>query len=710
MRAVVSLSCALLVLPLFGCQTIYKEVNATWPPKDTVQKQFDATTRAVADLAAMRSPNAFVTLKTTDWKPHLEALLLDQFPEIKSVDLASGRQELIAEVKFSGAFQLENGDKIQLAGTVKINLAASFNGSKVTLDPSFSQIVLTRASYRRVTIPKELVSWINKALNSFINNINGAIGTYGFDVRTDLFAQFTPDTVFDGSSNVQSPYGNPIKITVGMPTAALLVDVDGISLLAELVATSPERINSAIAKLNTKGIVAYDANDDDIQALRATCPEFLKFSDLPEAKAVVDACRQLPTKPLTALAAANATSSEFDKLFAAYGTQFSASVLGTTQSPIESFSASSASVQKTFLSSAVTLFTADAAFGASYLMPPQRLPFDETLTTSPHVDLDCGHTSVSSCPQFHCPDGNHCSYSCRSSRSCPSSCDWWRADCVAWKALCETIKAGEVAGCEVGRGVCLASCTAEFTAKTIACEAERLAKQAGCLLNQGWLDIWENKRIGNIKGSGSLENALGIVSIKATTKGPPLQVTPDFSQITLRGTVAAQADVHAKFTYTPLDLGHILCIAQWSGSISAHASAPQDEYELTGEITAEQNGDALNLWITSKPIGKTLKLNPAPVAALFEQNPQFAVICAPVAIAGLTVQIFGELKSLVTHKANDLNLLQDTFPFEIPSLHTPIVLQPIDLYFPTSTSSTLSPRLQLLPNWTGPNVTFRVKR
>jgi hypothetical protein len=350
-------------------------------------------------------------------------------------------------------------------------------------------------------------------------------------------------------------------------------------------------------------------------------------------------------------------------------------------------------------------------FGIYYNVGSSTMPFDETLRTQSAPDLHCDNIAVTCWPNFSCPGPGRCDYSCASGRNCPGGCSWWDAGCIAWKALCETLKAGETAGCEVGRGVCIAGCSAELAAKNIACNAEFLAKQAGCRLNQAWLNAWANIDIGNVKGSASIERTTVALEIKGSGVGAPaIEVTPNFDQFTIRGAVSATGDLKADFQYTPLNIGHILCIAQWSGSISAHAKATQLAYSVTGSILPQQIGDSLQLWVVSNPVDFALQLSPAPVAALFEQNPQAAIICAPATAIGITVQLFGDLKALITKKANDLNLLQDTFPYQIQSLRSPIVIQPIGFYFPTAPGSNPSPFLSLVPAWLDSSVSFTKKQ
>jgi hypothetical protein len=698
----------ILATLLAGCHLIDKRINETWPPKSGFDKQYDATLKSVGDLQGLGGANTYLTLKRSDWAPALERLLLTSAPQISKVSMDFGEQEIVANVEFSGTVPLDNGKDASLAGRASIVLAPSFDGSTLYVDPWFARIELTRGYYFGWELPPDIVQLVNGALNRLIANINGTIGKYAFQVDTGLFQQFDPMTLAQGDRNVRSAYGNPIKIETKVATASLLVDPTGVNVLARMTAAHPKRIASALAKVG--GITTAQAeSDEDLLALAAMCPDYLKMPLSPAVKPVHDACNALRAKARssTIRPMARASEDDFQKLYKEFRKNFLATT--ATTMGFESVAQTGLAVSKQFLANAINVSSSEAEFGLTYDAERSTMPFDDTLRTESAPDLKCSEIAAN-CPSVSCPTpGGRCDYSCSSGRGCPGSCDWWDVGCQGWKVTCEILKAGEIVGCNAGKGVCIATCLAELGAKRLACEAEAEAKKIGCRINQEWLNLWADRNIGNIKGSVTVQDAELLFQVKGRgVNAPALQVADDFSRFTINGAASASGSVHANFQYTPLDLGHILCVAQWQGGIQAHVAAAQTNYGISGTIEAKTVDDNLQLWVVGNPLDVTLALSPPPIVALFSQNPQAAIACAPALILGISVHLFGEIKGLLNRKQNETSLLKDTFKIQIQSLKSPIVIPPIVINFPPDPSGQAR-AIKAFPDWGTRNLMFTTR-
>ena len=112
---------------------------------------------------------------------------------------------------------------------------------------------------------------------------------------------------------------------------------------------------------------------------------------------------------------------------------------------------------------------------------------------------------------------------------------------------------------------------------------------------------------------------------------------------------------------------------------------------------------------TFDPITIPVQMHPGPVQALFEQNPQVAVICTPALILGLSAQLTGELIAAVTSKPNQLDLLKDKFEWTSGSMSMPMVIEPMGINFPAAPNSTVSPRVSLVPSVADRALIFRAE-
>jgi len=722
-----------LVAFLSGCSHLDKEINKRYPPKDSVDRQVGVTKIGLQSISQFSGANAVVSASAKDWQERLETVITTSVPQTTKAKVTFGKQEVVLEIEFAGTFPLDNGENVSLAGTSQIHLALAVQSSgplggttSLTLSPSFKRIVLTRASYSRWRVPDGIVDLVVKVLNRHIDNINGAIDSRAFSFTTEFLQQFDPAVFTAGGNDVASVYGKPIFLRTYVAQSALLIDEQSLRVLLELGAATSLDMQVALASVDPAAIrpaalaavppaktaalvnalcsdpsfrsaAAAGAADDRraIQALNAHCDQ----------AASVKAAAQLAVQST----AASTSDDEFRKLYDEYRSKFDSaqqSGLGqTTVEPGQSFAA----ISRRFVAGSINAIGQEAEIGVDIRLPDSSMPFDEELKLQPAPDLNCGDIEADCMPDFSCPDRCDRQHGSCSGRNCSRSCRWYDAPCHAWRGACEVLKAGENLACNVAKGGCLIACEAEKGLKVAACFARTEARRMGCRLNQEWLNAWGNQKIGRVDGTVGLRAGSLSLLIKADGGVPAFSVGENLDAVSMRASLAATSDVRSSIRYTPLDFGHLLCAGRWSGEVRARIGAGGQMFNPSGTITWAPLGDSLRLLASFSPITIPVQMKPGPVQALFEQNPHVAVICAPATILGLTAQLTGQLISAVTGKPNQLDLLKDKFDWSTGALSMPMTIEPMGINFPAAQSSTISPRVLLVPSVSDRALLFKTK-
>jgi hypothetical protein len=695
-----------------GCRHLEKQINAKWPPRTDFEKPYAATQVTQEALKNFTDPpDLYVGVRGTDIDDHLPALLMAKVPEIKALKITTRPQELVFDADFDGAF--ESG-KAQMKGRAIVHVAASLAGSRITLSPTFTRIVLSRVKYKKTDIPTDVVAILNAALERFRTNINGAIKDEVIDVTSSFVGEFDPKALAENQPNIRNVYGSPLKVNSGIADSALLIDLDGLHVLADVVNLPKAAFEEASAAL----IAMSKADPDEKEGLSAkanrearlsstqravldNCETYRRFAGAPAAADLIKACDVLETKLLAAQAvtAASApvgpiTEEELQRLHTEVKSAFIAksAALGT-QGELR-WTSTAAAVSKSFLSEGVNALSTDTQFGLVYDVPKNYLHFKEELQTGPAPSLKCDDNTTNcdnECAR-NCDPGWTCA-----ERGCPSDCGVFDVGCHAWKPVCEVLKATEKAGCqadqvryraqcEAGRGVCL-----------IGCEARKVAEIAGCKLNQAWLDAWANKNVGDFQGTVAMEGTAVDFRIASPATGQPaFEISAQLDSITIHSSVAARGDVLADMEFLPKDLGHILCIARWNARLTGSVSSAINPLEIRATVAPDQESQAVDPSNTAKSLRLVLKMAPVdvpikvcgpvpglpgscvpPIPALLAQNPHVGVVCAPAVVLGLTGELFGDIAAALKKAENEQSIFKDTFNQRLDNLVFPLVLPPL---------------------------------
>jgi hypothetical protein len=736
MRWVLFAGLLLMALLSSGCSHLDKEINKRYPPKTSVDAQVEVTQTGLQSISQFSSPNAVVAASAKDWQERLETVITSSVPQTTKATVTFGKQEIIVSIEFSGTFPLNDGESVSLTGESQIHLALAVQSSgslggttNLTLSPTFKRVVLTKASYSRWRIPDGLVDLVVGVLNRYIDNINGAIGQRAFSFTTEFLQQFDPAVFTAGGQNdVASVYGKPIFLRTYVAQSALLIDEQSLRVLLEIGSATADEIGAALASVDPSAARSLTQRamptEKTAALLNALCVDSLFRSAAPSA-AAPDAQRgmqalnahcaqaeaQAKGAALTKTAVATSSSGdEFERLYAEYRTKFDGAQQAGLGQSLASPGQSFAAISRRFVAGAINAIGREAEIGVDIRLPDSSMPFDEELKLQPAPNLNCGSIVADCMPNFSCSqrcDGQF--GSCSGRQDCPSSCNWYDVGCHAWKVTCEVLKVGEIAVCNAAKGVCLGACEGEKALKAAACLAETEARKLGCNLNQAWLNAWGNQKIGRVDGTVGLRAGALNLLIKSEGGTPAFSVGENLDAVSLRASLAASSDVRSSIRYTPLDLGHLLCVARWSGEVRARIVAGAQSFAPSGTISWLPFGDSLRLLATFSPITIPVQMQPGPIQALFEQNPHVAVICAPAVILGLSAQLTGELISAVTGKPNQLDLLKDKFEWSSGAMSMPMVIEPMGINFPAASNATISPRVSLVPSVSDRALVFRAR-
>lgn len=299
-------------------------------------------------------------------------------------------------------------------------------------------------------------------------------------------------------------------------------------------------------------------------------------------------------------------------------------------------------------------------------------------------NLNCGNII-----DKNCDPGTDCrqTRNCNPTWNCPS-CRWYQVDCHARKAACELDKVRYRAQCEIEKKVAHDLCEAQKAVEIAACEAEKLARFAGCELNQTWLDAWSGANF------AWLEGTVNISSLEARFGVRNFAFSNELSTVLVNTHLSASTQFRCNLHLTPLDAGHLFCQMPWSGNISFNVDIAERSDQFMGNLSVSPRGENLNLSLSTNPISFDLVTSTPPVLALLTQNPDFYIKCAPAAVLGLVGVAFDYVFKL--------DLIKDTFPFELPSQNFDFSITPMDMLV-------FEKEIKLLPQWNEKIVGFETE-
>lgn len=720
MRQTFVLAITLLLTACTFNSELVRQINAKFPPVDPAANQLAAIKGATADLSGI-NPNAYVAVVARDIQRAIPQQISVALPDGTKVDARSvsvmlGEQEVIVHVPFANV-QLD-ADRTRIGGEVEAHCSAAVDKNALVLRPSVSRIVIRTLRVRGTKVPDVIASLATAVLQPFLNNINGAIAAVHIPIdlhqieRVDLAALIN-QSVVPPIREVRDVSGSTLTIDAGLGHAAVLIEPQALRVLAEAVALTPERVAAIVNPqvASPQGVTTFATRGTTSSADLAVLSECGPTAEYlpPQNRAALDArCKAaapMATMLVTA-AAAPTPGGDVSAAFTVFRDAFKQRAATVDRVENLFWDRTAVAITRQPLVDALneTLLTAHAA--GSFVMDSQSADIpesDRTLRLDKAPDLKCDDVG-GSCPSVF-------DYPPYQPRGCPSDCVIWKdiyvfgqkvgsvptidLACQAWKPACEALKESERIGYEAAKTAALAA----WSASKLACEAVKAGKQAGCRLNQGWLNDWSEADVGEIRGNFTAHDPFLRLSITNPNTGI------DFASFGISADVSGGTDVQGSFTFVPHGAGHLLCVAQWSGDIHARANIPPQTKTLTLTRTAiAARSDGLHLTYAMPEIPVHVQFDPPPVKALIEQNPAKLAINCPVPLIILSqLAQFTPVNIILAIKLRD-TIMNDSRDVKIPGRDVSFTIPRRTLDVALPNTKPLS--IPLAPHWQEKAIVF----
>ena len=665
-----------------GDQILIQQLgNDLFPPVSSVQHQLAAVQGAQDQLQRLGNDLLYAALSASDLQIYLAAAIKEG---ARTLGIAGDDTGVRIELRDQEAvlwitFQLRLPElPVQVAGEAEVHCAAAVERGALVLRPSVSTLRLDRLDGE--TNLETLKPFLDAALRNYLNQINSAIGVQRIPLRLQAIEKIDAAALLKGIESVGNVQAQPVDVNIGLGAASLLVDADGIHILADAAVLTPERLATTLEELSQdlerSRVPQLTSNQ---LAVLGECgrpvalPEPLTKSFL----AVCDAFTSLsqavvPTLPIPPVLAEALLRGAVQTL----GRDFRARVdliepLGNVHWDRTVFLLS-----RSQLAAGLNELLPGVVVQAG-LRPPnvqaEIPPESRTIRTPPTTNLGCDQVGGACTSEFEYPVYN--------SRGCPSDCDWWDLGCQGWKIDCERLKQQEKTAYEAAKAAAQAAWFAEKTS----CEAAKAAQKAGCQFNQAWLDTLANLDVGDLSGSVELrdiELALGLDQV---------HLGADFESLDLRFSAAGGAEVAGDFTFAPRGAGNLVCQAQWNAILTTRAELPvQRRIVQLQRIGVASRAEGLFLTYRIPEVPLQLKFDPPPVKAFLEQNLGKLALSCPLP-AALAATVPGGF--LVFSLALGQEILRDVYEVKIPprELRVSIPAQEVRI----SSSQTL----RIVPAW-----------
>ena len=547
-----------------------------------------------------------------------------------------------------------------------------------------------------------------------------AVERYSLPLDLGVAQSFDLQKILSTVKGVHDVSASTIPLNLSISSGALFIDESGVSFIGTLLSVSPDLFAATVQELrNLATSSAAPASCTECQLTSKTVsislgiaqasfsvPDLDTFNRCQSEKAACELRKKLPAakgsnaQPLTPLqtfvlrrlaSSANVDDrqlyalvadrlkpsislafpktdvkeEDFNREYAALQSQFTAARLRVANDASLSGNESLTAIRRDFLGSVVSESVTPVKVSAKISVPAQDQPYDQTIRTDPAPNLNCGN-------QRQCKSDFQ--YDGFNPPGCPASCthmECFLGMCTeipdlglcARKTACEADKAGQKLDYERRK----AQAQAQFALEKADCERLKATERLGCEINQQWLNTTQSMDLGNIKGSAHIGAVDGAVSVKS------VKVSGNLDAIEVVFDATAQSQVETAFTFTPLNVGHIACVAQWNGKVSANVILNQTDYVLRAHVrTAQPNGDGPSYGTDEGEV--TLRSTPPLGLALLAQNPQMVLACPiPAAIAAALAGV-SPVGLLVEIKL----LLNDEVKIKIAAQDVPLTIRDDD--------------------------------
>ena len=552
------------------------------------------------ELRSIGTANVLVVLKTDDLRRHLPAVK-KAVPEVKGIQFKTANQR----VTVAGEFTVGFGTNSTVEGKIRMFLSPSILNREVVLRPTFQQIEIEKVHVREEEPQPAVMKLANAAIQKLVDHFGSSVR---IAVPLNLYgvASLNPSQVSSGHDSIRLE-GSAFDVNLAVGRSAVMVDRRGIYIVAEAVHLTPDNLARGIAEI--EALIGRRAQRTENALQDAVLSECKLNAESPDRmlKRLHAACTGWNALNTAARPASLPPVVAFDEYRAAFVAKAS-----SVASDMEESSA--VYVGKTLLATAITEVARTGSLRVDYSFPPIAQEFSQDLETGAAPNLNCGN-------QRGCPSSFE--FRGHAPRGCDSNCGW-DVLCAGRKLDCERLKEQERIAYEAEK----AAAWARWKVDKDACEAAKALERLGCEAEQTRLRALAHMPIGRISGRAEITGGHVDAELKSLT------VSPGFDVASLNVSLASSAHVDADFRYTPHNAGHLVCAAQWGGTVSADVAVPRTDVTLRAVLkdTIREGNDLLATFETNAQTVR-LRVSPAPWQALLARNPHVAIVC-PVAVAG----------------------------------------------------------------------------
>ena len=440
------------------------------------------------------------------------------------------------------------------------------------------------------------------------------------------YTKLTPKEVL-GDEHYTDLTGSTINLRAGLGSIAVVVDEDGLHVLANIVPLSPARFKEVMEELRQTPPNATTLLSSKQSAVLSQCDvpapihdekEQVEYEEFKKFCADVEASRKQTATGTNAVV--NAGSDTIGDRYSELLKQFKLRAAEVDSLDNLKWGKTGVFVSKAFVAQTLNDFAGDPHYGGVY--QPIDYPFDlrQEIRSEKAPDLKCDDIPC------NCTQDTEPHWNCEG-RGCPSDCAWYDVGCHAWKPVCEGLKAADKGSCEIDKGRYRLQKNIENQGAKTAYEA----KKAGCNINQQWLNTWSETQIGLAEIHGDVTRLAVSFEVKS------FQVNPSLADFTVTSTFKASSDVTSTVKFTPRDFGNLACVGQWTGAMNGEVTmAPTDVAVSARLAEATNEKDYVQLVFASDAVPTKIKFAPPPFQAVLDHNPQLYVQCASGVLAKLT--------------------------------------------------------------------------
>ncbi|MFK4537275.1 hypothetical protein ABIA00_005458 [Bradyrhizobium ottawaense] len=201
-----------------------------------------------------------------------------------------------------------------------------------------------------------------------------------------------------------------------------------------------------------------------------------------------------------------------------------------------------------------------AKFGNKLQLPPT-----ESIDCSPQKDCT---------PRGGCDPGTHCEQT-NDCRACLLRVAG-RCQARGNDPICEARKVGARNLCEAQKSAKIAACTAEQAGEKLKCEAQKTGERLACESFKGLYD--GVRRTGKEYANVSSKDLAIAGSARICLTEAALD--PASLRLTAKLTIAGSANAKGTVSFMPLNIGHVVCIKEYSKALNLTAAVPSQSIQI----------------------------------------------------------------------------------------------------------------------------------